>query len=91
MSHSTSQPSSAALGVLKWRVLPMGVKVCPQVFQRILAHMLRQCTDSGPYIDDVLSSTGLPPPPPESGKGELEDSFPYQDNFWVWAGHHIAS
>ena len=67
-------------GVFKWRVLPMGVKVGPQVFQRMVAHVLRQCSDSGPYIDDVLSSTGLPPPPPESGKGEMEDSFAYQDS-----------
>ena len=46
----------------------------------MVAHVLRQCSDSRPYMDDVLSSTGLPPYPPESGRGEMEDSFAYQDS-----------
>ena len=40
-------------GVNFWKVLPMGVKVGPQVFQRMVAHILNGCSRSGPYIDDV--------------------------------------
>ena len=44
------------LGTYMWTVLPMGVKVGPQVFQRMVQHVLRNCMpELGPYIDDVLT------------------------------------
>ena len=45
-------------GVYEWKVLPMGVKVGPQAFQRMVAYCLKDCPDSRPYIDDVLTGTG---------------------------------
>ena len=61
----------STFGVYFWKVLPMGVKVGPQVFQLMVAHILNGCSKSRPYIDDVSTGTGKPPPPPKSGKGEL--------------------
>ena len=46
------------LAVYEWKVLPMGVKVGPQVFQRLVQWVVRNCPFSDPYIDDVLTSTG---------------------------------
>ena len=55
----------------------MGVKMGQQVFYRMVQHVLRNCMpESGPYIDDVLSSTGNPPPG-QRGKGKLMDSHAY--------------
>ena len=66
-------------GVYFWRVPPMGVKVGPQVFQQMVAHILNGCDRSGPYIDDVLTGTGIPPPPAKAGKGQLLDSQAYME------------
>ena len=57
----------------------MGVKVGPQVFQRMVAHILNGCSRSGPNIDDVLMGTDKPPSPPKSGKGELLDIHAYEE------------
>ena len=74
------QPLSAFItpfGQYMWTVLPTGVKVGPQVFQRMVQHALRNCMpESGPYIDDILSSTGKAPPG-QRGKGKLMDSHAY--------------
>ena len=60
--------------------LPMGIKVGPQVFERMVQHVLRNCMpESGPYIDDVLSSTGKLPPW-QREKGKLMDSDAYCDS-----------
>ena len=42
-------------GVYEWLVLPMGVKVGQQVFQRLVQWVLRTCPHGGPYIDVVLT------------------------------------
>ena len=69
----SSQPLTAFItpfGVFQWTVLPMGVKVGPQVFQRMVAHVVRGCCPaSSPYMDDVLTGTGKPPFTPEFRKG----------------------
>ena len=71
----------APFGVNEWLVLPMGVKVGPQVFQRLVQRVLRTCPHSGPYIDDVLTGTGDPQRPRTSfcGVGRFLDSQAYQD------------
>ena len=78
-----SQPLTAFVtpfGTYMPTVLPMGVKVGPQVFQRMVQHVLRNCmSESGRYIDDVLSSTGKPPPE-QRGKGKMMDSHAYCDS-----------
>ena len=79
----SSQPLTAFIapfGVFQWTVLPMGVKVGRQVFQRMVAHVLRGCRPaSSPYMDDVLTGTGKPPPAPSSGKGQVRDSHAYKE------------
>ena len=59
----------------------MGVKVGPQVFQRLVAWVVRNCPTSGPYIDDVLTGTGVPRnyAPSDHGPGKLFDSHAYAD------------
>ena len=54
--HCTS--FSTPFGVFEWKVLPMGVTVGPEAFQRMLAYCLKGCPDSRPYIDDVSTGTG---------------------------------
>ena len=52
----------------------------PQVFQRMVAHVLRGCRPaSSPYMDDVLTGTGKRPPPLSSGKGQVRDSQAYEE------------
>ena len=79
----SSQPLTAFIApfcLFQWTVLPMAVKVGPQVFQRMVAHVLRGCHPaSSPYMDDVLTGTGKPPPPPSSGKGQVRDSQAYEE------------
>ena len=64
-------------GVYQWRVLPMGVKVAPQWFQRMVDYILtRAAVDSSrPYIDDVLTGTHKH----LVGKGKIRDSRAYID------------
>ena len=60
-------------GVYFSKVLPMGVKVGSQVFQRMVAHTLNPCDTSGPYTEDVLTGTGIPPHQPKQER----------DNCWI--------
>ena len=60
-------------GVYQWNVLPMGVKVGPQVYQRMVTHCIRHLPPSvRAYIDDLL--VGTPPSKASRGKGKLLDS-----------------
>ena len=45
-------------GIFEWNVLPMGVKVGPAAYQQMVQYVTRNCPQSRPYIDDILSSTG---------------------------------
>ena len=45
-------------GIFKWNVLRMGVKVGPAAYQQMVPYVTRNCLQSRPYIDDILSSTG---------------------------------
>ena len=66
-------------GVLEWRVLPMGVKVGPQAFQRMVSDCLKSLQPhTHVYINDLL--TGTRPRP--CGKGKMLDSKAYlEDHF----------
>ena len=77
--HRTA--SITPFGVYEWKVLPMGVKVGPQVFQRLVQWVVRNCPFSDPYIDDVLTSTGhsCKYDPSARGKGKLFDSHALDD------------
>ena len=45
-------------GVYQWDVLPMGLKVGPQFYQRMVTHCTRHLPPSvGAYIDDLLVAT----------------------------------
>ena len=68
-------------GVYEWLVLPMGVKVGPQVFQHLMKSVLHTCPHSGPYIDDVRTGTGNPQWPHTSfcSVGRFWDNQAYQD------------
>ena len=68
-------------GLYDWRILPLGVKVGPQVFQRLVASVVRNCPFSGPYINDVLTGTGSSVRFVDSdrGKGKRFDSHAYAD------------
>ena len=60
-------------GVYQWNVLPMGVKVGPQVYQRMVIHCIRHLPPSvRAFIEDPL--VGTPPSNPSRGKGRLSDS-----------------
>ena len=60
-------------GVYQWNVLPMGVKVGPQVYQRMVTHCIRHLPPSvRAYIVDLL--LGTPPSKASRGKGKLSDS-----------------
>ena len=60
-------------GVYQWNVLRMGVKVGPQVYQRMVTHCIRHLPPSvRAYIDDLL--VGTPPSKASRGKGKLLDS-----------------
>ena len=54
--HITSFITS--FGVYMWQVLPMDIKVAPQVYQRMVNWVVRKCKCSRPYIDDILTETG---------------------------------
>ena len=60
-------------GVYQWNVLPMGVKLGPQVYQRMVTYCIRHLPPSvRAYIDDPL--VGTPPSKASRGKGKLLDS-----------------
>ena len=45
-------------GIFEWNHLQMGVKVGPAAYQQMVQYVTRNCPQSGPYIDDILSSSG---------------------------------
>ena len=45
-------------GNFEWNVLPMGVHVGPAAYQQMVQYVTRNCPQSRPYIDDILSSSG---------------------------------
>ena len=45
-------------GILEWNVLPMGGKVGPAAYQQIVQYVTRNCPQSQPYNDNILSSSG---------------------------------
>ena len=45
-------------GIFEWNVLPMGVKVGPAAYQQMVEYLTRNCPQTQPYIDDILSSSG---------------------------------
>ena len=45
-------------GAFQWNVLPMGVKVGPAAYRQMVQYVTRNCPQSRPYIEDILSSTG---------------------------------
>ena len=58
-------------GVFEWRVLPMGLKVEPQAFQRMVSDGLKSLhPQTHIYIDDLLTGTR----PKLCGKGKILDS-----------------
>ena len=60
-------------GVYQWNVLPMEVRVGPQVYHRMVTHCIRHLTPSvRAYIDDLL--VGTPRTKAYRGKGKLLDS-----------------
>ena len=57
-------------GVYKWKVLPMGMRVGPQVYQRMVIHCIRHLLPSvRPCIDDLL--VGTPSSKASGGKNKL--------------------
>ena len=50
---------STPMGIYVWKVMPMGLKNAPAIFQRIMEYVLRDLPFADPYIDDVIvGSTG---------------------------------
>ena len=45
-------------GAYMWLVLPMGIKMAPQVYQRMVDWVVRKCECNRPYIDDILTGAG---------------------------------
>ena len=66
-------------GVFEWNVLPMGVKVGPAAFQRMVSWCLahHQVPGARAYIDDILTGTR----PTERGKGKLLDSRAFEEHY----------
>ena len=61
-------------GVFEWRALPMGVKVAPQAFQRMVSDCFKSPQlDTHIYIHDLLTGTR----PKLCGKGKILDSKAY--------------
>ena len=60
-------------GMYQWNILPMGVKVGPQVYQRMVTHCIRHLppTIMVPFDDPLV---GTPPFKASRGKGNLSDS-----------------
>ena len=50
---------STPKGVYVWKVMPMGLKNAPAIFQRIMEQVLKDLPFADPYIDNVIiGSTG---------------------------------
>ena len=45
---------STPLGLLQWKVMPMGLKNAPAIFQRIMEYVLRDFPFADPYINDII-------------------------------------
>ena len=64
-------------GVFEWRILPMGVKVGPQAFQRMVSDCLKSLQPhTHIYIHDLLTGTR----PKLCGKGRILDSKAYLED-----------
>ena len=66
-------------GVFEWNVPPMGVKVGPAAFQRMVSWCLAhdQVPGARAYIDDILTGTR----PTKGGKGKLLDSRAFEEYY----------
>ena len=65
-------------GTFEWKDLPIGVKVGPQAFQRLVSWCVGRLKPHIPaYIDDVLVGTR----PTSSGKGKLLDSQAIMEHY----------
>ena len=50
---------STPRGIMRWRVLVMGLKNENAIFQRVMEEVLRDLDNVDPYVDDVIvGSTG---------------------------------
>ena len=50
---------STPQGTYRWKVMAMGLKNAPAIFQRIMDYVLKDFDFADPYIDDiVIGSTG---------------------------------
>ena len=50
---------STPKGMYRWKVMPMGLKNAPAIFQRIMEYVLKDFDFADPYIDDIIiGSTG---------------------------------
>ena len=60
LEDSSKHPTAfcTPFGIFEWNLLPMGVKVGPAAYQRMVQYVTRNCPQSRPYIDDILSSSG---------------------------------
>jgi len=57
--HKPLTAMSTPLGVYVWKVMPMGLKNAPAIFQKIMEWVLKDIDFADPYIDDVIiGSTG---------------------------------
>ena len=66
-------------GVFEWRVVPMGVKVGPQAFQRMVSDFLKSLRPhTHIYIDDLLTGTRRK----LSGKGKILNSKAYLQDYF---------
>ena len=50
---------STPIGTYQWKVLPMGLKNAPSVFQKVMDWVFKDMKNVDPYIDDIIiGSTG---------------------------------
>ena len=45
---------STPIGVYCWKVMPMGLKNAPAIFQRLMEYILQDVEYADPYIDDII-------------------------------------
>ena len=43
-------------GAFEWGLLPMGLKVGPAAYKKMVQHVTKKCPSSRPHIDDILSA-----------------------------------